>query len=337
MVALTLCMSAASAQATVPPKLYVNGAEKPITTVCTTELVAEHCPEGKSLAGVRSLYVPLIAWGEITLRAHGLGSKGVKCINTFTGRTWNEHELGNTGKPVRAYGEALGWGTSTCTAPELLASYEEACEGCHPTVFATSEPPLAPEYRQAVICNEHSVKEGRKKLSQCFPAETEQKSLAINTKRNVVSLPWKVEEVRGYDSEGSSAGSFTVQRIGMKNYGECGPGEAEGHQTCSARAENTACYSAKAPNEASWEEIASGCVVTNIVIPQIPAEIPFYGGLEIVGHNGAGSGTDPSYISFEGEYSGHLRSQENHEETGYVEGKEVRELGEEGQELLTIK
>ncbi len=80
----------AIAQATEPPKGYDNFHE--VTT-----------------------HIPIIANGKITLNSSTLGE--IHCLNTFYAYGWNEHEHGESSKPIRGYGEVVGWGTSSCEAP----------------------------------------------------------------------------------------------------------------------------------------------------------------------------------------------------------------------------
>ncbi len=330
--AASLGVSAMTAQA-IPPEIYNNGSVAAIKSFCIAE--TETCAASEK-AELRSAYVPIIAWGKILLKSEGLGAEGVTCTNTFTGKTWNEHEHGVKTNPIRGYGVAEGWGTSTCAAPEFIKKYKAACK-CEPTIFASAERPLEYEYREARICKKKLFEEGKKLLSEC-PDETERETEALYSavKRKTVSLPWKIELVRGYPESGHSE-SVVQQRIGVHSYGECGPGPAEGTPTCEGAKENTDCYSKQSETENySYEEIPTGCVVTNIVIPQVPVEIPFFGTLEVTGRNGAGSGIDPSKIEFEGAFSGKLQSNADQEGSGTVSDS-VKELGEEGQGLITAK
>jgi len=330
--AASLGIAAMTAQAN-PPEIYENGQVAKIGKFCIAE--TETCLATEKTEE-RSPYVPIIAWGKINLKSEGLGAEGVTCTNTFTGKTWNEHEHGIKQNPIRGYGVAEGWGTSTCAAPEFIKNYRHDC-GCEPTIFASAERPLEYEYREALICKKALFEEGKKLLSECPNAtEREAEALYSAVKRKTVSLPWKIELVRGYPKSGHTE-EVVQQRIGLKNYGECGPGAAEGTPTCEGAKENTACYSKQSETENySYEEIPGGCVVTNIVIPQVPVEVPFFGTLEVTGRNGAGSGVDPSKIEFEGAFSGKLQSQADQEGSGTVNEK-VKELGEEGQGLITAK
>jgi len=324
-----LAMAAVNAQAA-PPLLYVNGSVKPLISVCPHEETECLSTEKKTY---RSAYEPIIAWGPIVLHSPDIGSQGVSCTNTFTGRTYNAHEGEVLTAPERAYGTAEGWGTAQCTAPELLSKDETADHIHNLTVFASAERPLEIVNRQAEFCSETEVRLGHKKLEECTgPESRETESLAISIKRRTVSLPWKIELVHGYNK---SHEEVVQQRIGMASFGECGPGAAEGTPTCSAAAETGHCYQANV-EEATFANVPAGCVDTDIIIPQIPSEVPFFGALEVAARNGAGSGVSPSKIEFEEAFSGKLQSQINEFGAGTVAGK-VKELGEEGQALVTSK
>ncbi len=97
-------------------------------------------------------------------------------------------------------------------------------------------------------------------------------------------------------------------RLGVASYGECGPGEdettTEEPSTCSGREENTRCY----PTSTSFTEVPAGCVNINVVIPQIPVEIPAFGTLEATWRNGLKNGLSPSEMVFEEGVAGALAS-----------------------------
>jgi hypothetical protein len=121
----------------------------------------------------------------------------------------------------------------------------------------------------------------------------------------------------------------------MAAYGECGPGDPEataGNSVkCRAREGDSKCF----PASQRATELPSGCVGLDVVIPQIPIEIPVYGSVEALWQNGEGSGADPSDTAFEPQWYGTL-TDELGSERGYISGEE-KVLGEEGQSLITMR
>jgi len=136
----------------------------------------------------------------------------------------------------------------------------------------------------------------------------------------VVSLPWKVELIRGERNEEEGV----LQKIGLHEYGESG----------TATAKSTKCYPKEGEKPASFKAIPLGCIGVNILFPQIPAEFAYYGTQEIFGVNGVKNGLTPSHLSFTS--AGGLFSSEGLEGEGSTEGS-VKLLGSVGQELLTAR
>jgi hypothetical protein len=295
-----------------PPRAYENGAELSQTAI------------------------PIVAWGLIQLESSVLGK--IHCLNTFFAQGWNQHEHFEGSKPIRGYGEVLGWGNSNCEAPEEKASLEvahkkEIEEGrieVPLTVTATAEMPLEKIGRQAEIC-----KEEKKTLAQCSAknsegvyTERETKLLTAEFHRRVVTLPWKVELIRGEREE--EAG--TMQKIGLHEYGESGT--ANESKNPPSPAHSTKCYPKESERPASFKVLPSGCIGVNILFPQIPAEFIFYGTQEIWGINGVKNGLSPSRLHFL--EAGTLFSTEGLEGEGSTTG-EVKLVGANGVELLTAK
>lgn len=299
LVVAALLLAPAVAQAEeVPPRAYDNAAE------------------------VGTTHVPIVAWGEITLHSSVLGK--IHCLNTFFAEGWNQHEHFESSKPIRGTGEVLGWGNSQCEAPEELSSLEilhkkeiEAGKIEKPiTVTATAEMPLEKIGRYAEICASET-----KTLEQCkSESEREVKLETIEFHRRVVSLPWKVELIRGERNRKE----VVLQKIGVHEYGESG----------TAVGKSTKCYPKEGENPASFKAVPSGCIAVNILFPQIPAEFVFYGTQEIESINGVKNGLSPSRLNFL--EAGPLYSTEGLEGEGTTTG-EVKIMGSAGQELLTAK
>ncbi len=271
-----------------------------------------------------TLRFSIIAWGEINLHSTVLGK--IHCLNTFYAEGWNQHEKNESGKPIRGYGEVLGWGNSDCEAPKeieslTIAHEKEIKEGkieAPITVTATAEMPLEKTGRQAEICDEATK---QNELTKCpNKSEREVKLLTGEFHRRVVTLPWKVELIRGERDEEEGI----LQRIGLHEYSETG----------TAQAHTTKCYPTESGHDASFKALPSGCVGVNILFPQIPAEFVFYGGQEIWAINGVKNGLTPTRLEFL--TSGTLFSSEALEGEGSTTGV-VKLIGSNGQELLTGK
>ncbi len=339
----------ATQAAQAPPRLAVNGAVKPLIATCRYE--ATECAANER-EPYRSLSEPVIGWGSLVLHAEGLGPAGVACTgSTFLGTVYNAHEGENLESPVRAYGLVEEFSTdegpyhfkydiNSCSAPEF--ALRPVCGDADCEVYVSAEPPLTLDYREAEVCNGHHLFNGRypEPLSDCpLPSERETEQVPYAAQRSRSTLPWKVELVRGYTA---SHEEVVQPRIGMASFGECGPGAAEGTETCSAATATGRCYQQGPSTTYSYADEPQGCVVLNVIVPEVPVEIPFFGSLETTIRNGAGDGTDPSRLEIEESVAGQLRSQEGLEGTGHVRtvcavGCSIKLLGEEGQQLLTAK
>jgi hypothetical protein len=285
-------------------------------------------PPPKAYSNFKALtetHATIVAHGTIQLHSSALGH--IECENTFFAEGWNAHEHGESSKPLRGYGEVLGWGTSQCTAPEEIASIEarknfikEEHIPTPITVLASAEPPIEfSGVRQGEICKEES-----KSLQACSATtEREVKELTEigGFHRRVSSLPWKVELIRG-ERDGEEG---TLQKIGLHEFGESG----------TAREHTTKCYPTEVFLEmtvpALFEKVPSGCILVDIIFPQVPYEFTFYGTQEIWGVNGAGNGLDPSRLKFL--ESGTLFSPREGEGFGETTGQ-VTILGAEGLQLI---
>jgi hypothetical protein len=312
------------AAAAAPPVLVSNGAVKPIVA-CATE---PGCTEPR---GTRSLSEPLVGWGIITLHGEELGTAGVRCRSVLAGDVWNEHEGANKARPVRAYGLLEGWTTASCSRAQLTCVGEGGSLPCEPTTpFITDEGPLELEYTEVEV----PITEGGCKGSPEKPACYTTTELVRAARRRPASVPWKSEFVRGLANSGEE--EVVQQRIGMAKFGECGPGEAEETEgspvVCRATNASSSCY----PASEQLTEVPAGCIAINLVIPQVPLEVPFFGGLEAIWRNGAGSGIDPGHGELREEKSGRLVSQRDVLGEADFAGT-VKELGAEGQALLSLR
>jgi hypothetical protein len=262
--------------------------------------------------------------GRIQLHSTVLGK--IDCASTFAAEAWNAHANGVTETPVHAYAEVLGWGTSSCTAPETIADIE--CGSCLQryreehiplpiTITVSSEMPVEKTFRQGEVCIDET-----KTLSQCpLASERETKTIISSYHRRVSSLPWKVELIRGERAEEKGV----LAKVGLAEYGETG----------TASAQNTKCYPKEGTNPASFEKVPPGCVAVDIIFPQIPYEFAYYGTEEIWAVNGAGNGLDASHLEWVAP-AGRLFSSKGTEGEASTEGK-MRLSGAEAVELLTAK
>jgi hypothetical protein len=267
-------------------------------------------------------HVPIIANGRIQLHSTVLGK--IECVNTFWAEGWNAHEKNETTKPERAYGEVLGWGTSSCTAPEEIASIEANTpfikENHIPTpitVVASSEMPVEKTFRQGEICIEET-----KTLAQCPNTnEREVKVMISAYHRRVSTLPWKVELIRGE----RELEPGILEKIGLSEFGEAGTAEAQ----------TTKCYPKEGTNPASFEKVPPGCVAVDIIFPQVPYEFVYYGTQEIWAVNGAGNGLDASHLEWIAP-AGNFFSSKGAEGEGSTTGK-VKLSGATAVQLMTSR
>jgi hypothetical protein len=268
-------------------------------------------------------HVPIFANGYLELHSTVLGK--VTCKNAFSGEAWNAHENNEATKPERAYGEVLGWGTSPCTDPELLEPPIEPYRGfiirehvpLPLTIFASSEMPMEKTFRQGEVCTEET-----KTLSQCPNASEREVHVMITSyHRRVSSLPWKLELIRGE----RELEPGILAKTGLAEYGESG----------SAEAQSTRCYPKEGTNPASFQKVPPGCVVVDIIVPQIPYEFAYYGTEEIWAVNGAGNGLDPSHLEWLAP-AGNFFSSKGAEGEASVTGK-MKLSGAEAVQLITAK
>jgi hypothetical protein len=304
------------------------------TAVAQAEVAPKAYSNGKVLS---TLHVPIIGVGEIKLKSEVIGV--VKCENTFYGEGWNQV----VGSETRGVGEIDGWGTSGCEAPtyvptleiadtKQIEKHEVVCQGGYPgteigknkcfTVFATAELPLETEKVEAEVC----AKEGET-LAKCNKEPSEKKTVKLISavRRRIASTPWKAELIKGEREEEE----VVLQRTGVHTFGEAGRGEY-------AQNESGPCYPKEGAKPASWKAVPSGCVVVNIVFPQIPDEILFYGSQEARGINGSKNGLFPSTLEFN-EESGSFFSSENSAGVNNRTFGSVKTIGSNSVELLTSK
>lgn len=281
---------AAQAETEVPPQFYSNN----------------------HLAGGVSSPVKAIAWGAIRLESAAVGK--IECHNVMNFSAWNESN--------RGVGQFEGWGTNACVAPELEELLEKTYE--EPikkglikspiSVFATSELPSKPEFREAETCTE----ETKTKLSECESGGTRDvQELLAAVRRRATSFPWKLKLVRAIREEAEEV----VANIGVAPAGQnCYPTEKvieEGHEV---------------ERPVSWEKEPSGCLKIVIVCPQIPAEVVFYGTMSPQFFNGVKNGLSPTRMVFNKEAGELLSNHGEAPETG-ISG-ELKILGMNEQQLL---
>jgi hypothetical protein len=293
----------------------------------------ENYANGKLLS---TTHTPVTGFGSIQLISEVIGE--VKCQNTFYGQAWNQA----VGSETKGVGEIEGWGTANCTAPTYIPSLEIGdkekiekkevrCEGGYPgteigkgkcfTVYATAELPLEVEKQQAEVCKTET-----KKLSECTGAgEKKEKTLISAVRRRLTSTPWKAELNRT-TREGNKV---IAQRTGVHTFGEPGAGE-------DAQNEEGACYPKEGGKSANYKAVPSGCVIVNVVFPQIPDEVVFYGSQEAEGINGSKNGLFPSKLVFNEESGNFFSSEDSAGEKNETAG-EVKLIGTNAVELLTTK
>ncbi len=325
-----------------PPLAYSNAAVLKLEAQCTNEALRTlaECPSPSEREAIRSRKLSWVGWGQLILSGPAIGT--VTCPMTASGSVRNEHENGREAEPQRAYGLVEGWGAPQCQAPELTERYESVARGRDTgqplTVFATAERPLIDETTEASICDEaeRAKVPPVNELLECRNAsERETVVLPKRIRRRAASLPWNAEAVRGTTRSGETVPRL---RVGIATLGECGPGVAEGGEAGSAcnpiAFEPSELPSRCYPGSAGYLAVPQGCVVVNVVIPQIPLEIPFYGSLELSVANGVKNGLSPSTALAEEASSGTLVSLSGGHASavGRLSG-----LGSGGAELLTLR
>jgi hypothetical protein len=163
--------------------------------------------------------VPVLANGRIKLESPTLGE--VRCLIDFWLNVRNEHERGEAGNPERGYGEVTGLGaglgTLACTAPQETLNLESVYKQMITTTLS-AEMPLEEEFgEEAEAC---AVEFPRKtRLGECpNPSERKVERVVSAVRRRALSLPWKLELVRGTRREQEGV----LAKIGIHELGEAG-------------------------------------------------------------------------------------------------------------------
>jgi hypothetical protein len=283
---------------------------------------AETTPQFYSNAHLlKSEHLATTIWGEFKLKSEALGEgpeAEIHCKNVLGSSLWNEGG--------RGYGLIEGWGTNACKAPaleKLLETvYKKTIESGRIkspiTVFATAELPLEKELREGEVCAE----EKETKLSECPKEEERENKLIVwHVRRAVTSLPWKLELVKALREEET----VNVARIGVPPAGKtCYPKETyeeEGEVL---------------ERPAKWQAVPAGCVRINVVAPQIPNEVVFYGQLEPRFHSGAGNGLNASALEFGFEEPTKLQAEKGEAPESSVSGS-LKIAGAESEQLIRAK
>ena len=257
-----------------------------------------------------------IAWGVIHLESNAVGK--IECHNVMNLSLWNENG--------RGVGQFEGWGTNACVAPELEElierTYEEPIHQgkIHSpiTVFATSELPSKPEFRESETC----VEESKTKLSECeSPGARDVQELLAAVRRRATSFPWKIKAVHATREENPES---VVTEIGVPPQG----------QTCYPT-EKVIEEGVEVERPVSWEKEPAGCLKIVIVCPQIPVEVVFYGSMGPTTLNGVKNGLTPTRLIFNKE-SGLLLSNHGEAPETTISG-ELKILGMGEQQLMIAR
>ena len=262
---------------------------------------------------LNATHTPVTAWGKLSLQSQAVGK--ITCINVMAASVWNEGTVPR--------GEFEGWGSDQCEAPELEKVYDEIFEpyiGKKITVFATAELPTLNQEREAFACKETEKEELQriqKKLDECpNSSERESRSLISATRREETGFPWKFKVMNG-TRNGEPA---VVAQIGIPPTG----------QTCYPKEQGE-----EGEVPAKWEAVPQGCMRLDVIIPQIPVELVFYGTLTPTLLNGVKNGLSPSRFHFTPE-SGDLVSAQGSAPETEAEG-ELKFLASGGEQLVTAK
>jgi hypothetical protein len=136
--------------------------------------------------------------------------------------------------------------------------------------------------------------------------------LPLRIRRRAESFPWNIELTRELREEEEPV----IPVVGVPPAGQtCYPTETvEGVQV-----------------PAKWEKVPVGCVRIDIVSPQIPDELMFYGSLKPRLVNGAGNGLDASRLEFNSEAGLLVSNKRESAETSTlgtlkITGSEARQL-----------
>jgi hypothetical protein len=252
---------------------------------------------------------PILATGTVKLVSETFGD--VECLTTSYGVGHNQV----IGSETRAAGEIEAWDAFNCTSP-----YLETLEAADKKQLEKKEIPCA--------TSGATIGEGK-----CFtvfmtaelPFETEERTV----RRGHSSLPWKGEVV-SREEEGER--SYYL-RTGMHAFGESAAAN-------NYAAESGTCYPTEEKvrgtvTPANWKAVPTGCMVINIVFPQIPSEVVVYGGQEPLIVNGAKNGLFPSRLEFA--ETGKLFSSEGSLGTNIASSGTVYADGAVSLELVTVK
>jgi hypothetical protein len=238
--------------------------------------------------------IPFIARGEVSLRS--TEGPGFGCEVAEEGRVFNEAGHGR--------GEITRFGAWDCSEP-----FVGSCSGpehrgptlCEAKVTLTTEMPLETSLREGEVCRKLGAA-----LRECpLASEREAQNVISSYSRGTSSLPWRLELTSGERGEEPA----TLQRTGLHEYGEAG----------SATEANTACYPKEGEHAANYQELPSGCLALNVVVPAIPLEMVFYGSQELWLINGAGNGLDASRLELT--QAGELFSSQSVGGTGLLRGR----------------
>jgi|GEM_PF-2813733 len=290
-----------------------------VAALCAAALL---CLAGASAAAAAQWYVngtalangvhePVTMWGTLKFSSQAEGQ--ITCVDIFSGYVVNE---GGVGK-----GAIEGLGSYHCEAPELEAALETAFKevlgGRKVTVYASGELPMEEFFKEAELCIEAT-----KSLSQCTGAgERRIQEVLVRLVRRFTSFPWPIEL---FPSTYENA-PVTRARIGIGSGGaSCYPTE---------RGYNSEGKEVQVP--VSWEKVPKGCLEFDVIAPQIPDELVFYGSLEPIVLNGAGSGLKPSWLEFNSTSGMLVSSRLEAPETSAF--GELRFIGSGGQELVIAR
>jgi hypothetical protein len=248
--------------------------------------------------------VSVTLWGELKLNSTAVGE--IACNAVLTASVWNEAS--------RPAGAVQSLTSPRCKAPVLETQYENVCRftGCPPTVLVSGELPLEVEVREAEVCSE----EVKTELSEC-PAKAERRmeSLPLRIRRRTVSFPWSLR-VQEHEDEG---GVVREAILGIPPASQsCYPTEiVEGVQRF-----------------VQWEKVPPGCIKLDVMVPQAPVELVFYGSLVPWWINGAGNGLDASHLEFRRE-AGELVSSTEGVRATWSTGS-LKSTGSESRELIVV-
>jgi len=248
-----------------------------------------------------------------TLKFSSQAEGEITCVDIFGGYVENRAGVGK--------GALEGLGSYHCVAPELEAALEavfkEVLEGRKVTVFASGELPMQETFREGIVCIEKT-----KRPSQCTGAG-EQKIIEglVSVKRRETSFPWPIELVPGtYEGVSVTRAKIGIGAEGKTCYPTEGSVNSEGKEV-------------QVP--VSWEKVPAGCLMFDVIAPQIPDELVFYGSLEPVLIDGTASGLTPSHLQF-GSGSGMLVSSHLEAPETATSGS-LTFIGSAGQELVVGK